>query len=86
MYYLIGLAIVFGLISIVTAIRVTAYMDKRGINTPFPFIGILLFRNLSLYKKSTMEETGSTGSMFYIYIISINSALVLFILFLIFGL
>ena len=86
MYYLIGIAIGFGIIGVITAIRVTSYMDKRNIKTPFPFIGVLLFRNLSLYKKTTIEETGSVGSLFYIYLISMNTALVVFILFMIFGL
>ncbi len=69
MYYLIGIAIGFGIIGVITAIMITVYLDKRNIKTPLPFIGVLLFRNLSLYKKTTLEETGSTGSMFYIYII-----------------
>jgi hypothetical protein len=86
MYYLIGIAIGFGIIGVITAIMVTSYMDKQNIKTPFPFIGVLLFRNLSLYKKTTIEETGTTGSLFYIYLISTNTALVLFILFMIFGL
>ncbi|MBL7110892.1 MAG: hypothetical protein ISS19_03005 [Bacteroidales bacterium] len=85
MYYLIGIAIGFGITGIISAILVTSYLDKRNIKTPFPFIGVLLFRNLSLYKKTTREESGSTGSLFYIYLISMNTALVVFILFLIFG-
>jgi hypothetical protein len=86
MYYLIGIAIGFGIIGVITAIMVTSYMDRRNIKTPFPFIGVLLFRNLALYKKTTIEETGSVGSLFYIYLISMNTALVVFILFMIFGL
>ena len=86
MYYLIGIAIGFGIIGIITAIMITSYMDKRNIRTPFPFIGVLLFRNLALYRKTTIEETGSVGSLFYIYLISMNSALVLFILFMMYGL
>ena len=85
MYYLIGIAIGFGIIGVITAIRVTTYMDKRGIKTPFPFIGVLLFRNLRLYNQTTKAENGATGSLFFIYIISMNSALVVFILFMIFG-
>ena len=86
MYYLIGIAIGFGIIGIITVIMVTSYMDKRNIKTPFPFIGVLLLRNLSLYKKTNIKESGSTGSLFYIYLISMNTALVVFILFMIFGL
>ena len=86
MYYLIGIALVFAVIGVVTAIMITAYLDKKGIKTPFPFISVLLFRNLRLYSQTARSESGHTGSLFYIYIISMNSALVVFILFMIFGL
>ena len=86
MYYLIATALVFAVIGIVTAIMITSYLDKRNIKTPFPFIGMLLFRNLSLYSKTTKAETGTTGSLFYIYIISMNAALVVFMLLMIFRL
>jgi len=65
--------------AIVAAILLTVDLDRRGIKTPFPFIGALLFRNLGLYKKTTLEERGKVGPLYFSYVIPINLALALVI-------
>ena len=70
--------------AIVAAILLTVDLDRRGIKTPFPFIGALLFRNLGLYKKMTLEKRGKVGLLYYSYVIPINLALVFIVCALVF--
>ena len=74
---LVSLAVICGLWTAVSAVLITASLDRRGMKTPFPFMGPLIFRNLKRYKESTLRESGKVGSLFYSYIVSINAALVL---------
>jgi len=77
--YLLMAAVVCGLWAVVSAVLLTVDLDRRGIKTPFPFIGALLFRNLGLYKKTTLEERGKVGPLYFSYVIPINLALALVI-------
>jgi len=61
--------------AVVSAVLITAALDRRGITTPFPFIGALIFRNLIRYRDITREETGRVGRLFYSYVVPINAAL-----------
>lgn len=73
------LFLAFGCVAwaVVSAILITAVLDRRGFKTPFPFIGLLLFRNLIRYRKITLKESGRVGSLFYSYVVPINLGLVL---------
>lgn len=72
-------AIVCVLWALVSLVLLTAALERRGIRTPFPFMGALLFRNFSRYKELTRKETGKVGKLYYSYIVPINAALILFI-------
>jgi hypothetical protein len=61
----------------VSAVLMTAFLDRRGMKTPFPFMGALLFRNLGRYREVTRTESGKVGPLFYGYVVPINAALVL---------
>jgi len=63
--------------AVVSAVLITAALDRRGIRTPFPFIGALLLRNLIRYREITLKETGKVGRLFYSYVVPINAALIL---------
>ena len=76
-YVLACLALACVIWSVVTIIRITAFLDKRGIKTPVPFWGFYLFRNMGRYKETTIKETGKVGSLYYQYVIPINAALLL---------
>ncbi len=60
-----------------SAILITHTLDRRGLDTPAPFIGLFLFRNLRRYRVITHGESGRVGLLFYSYVISINAGLVL---------
>jgi hypothetical protein len=66
--------------AVISAILLTRALDQRGLTTPFPFIGLFLFRNLGRYKETTRSEAAKVGSLYYSYIISINTALVLVVI------
>lgn len=70
--------------AVVSAILITVALDQKGSKTPFPFLGALLFRNLTLYKKLTLQERGKVGCLYYSYVVPINLALVLVIFALVF--
>lgn len=71
---LLFLAAVCGVCSVVSAVLVAKAMERFGIKTPFPFIGVLVFRNLHMYQEVTRKETGRTGPLFYTYVVPINLA------------
>jgi|Deesub1362A_J573_1020465.scaffolds.fasta_scaffold00637_16 hypothetical protein len=75
--YFFDVALICAIWAIVSAVLLTRYLDQRGIKTSFPFIGALIFRNLSYYKKITLQEKGKVGPLYYSYLISINLALIL---------
>jgi hypothetical protein len=78
--FLLFLAVVCGALAVVSAVMITAELDRRGMKTPFPFIGPMIFRNLTRYRLITLEESGRTGPLFYAYVIPINLAMVLALL------
>jgi len=58
-------------------VRIAVALNQRGIKTPYPFMGVLMFRNLHRYRKITVNETGKVGLLFYSFVIPINAAWIL---------
>ena len=73
---LLGLAIFFVICYVVFSILIVAALDKRNIKTNFLWIRLLIFKYVSQYRKMTLAETGKVGSLFYLWILSINLALI----------
>lgn len=73
--FLIMLVVACGIWVATSAVLITAALDRRGMRTPFPFIGLFLFRNLGRYREITLRETGKVGLLYYSYIVAINTAL-----------
>jgi hypothetical protein len=72
----LAIAAICAIGAVVSAIQITRYLDRHGLKTPFPLMGLFLFRNLGRYSEMTRGETGTTGSLYHSYIISINLTLV----------
>ncbi len=68
-----ALAIVIYLVS---SIMIYDQLKKRDIKVSFLFLRFLIPFYAHKYKEMTIAETGKTGSLFYWWIISINTALV----------
>jgi hypothetical protein len=74
---LLFLAVICGACAAASAVLIARALERRGVRTPLPFIGALIFRNLSRYRKFTLKESGKVGTLFYSYVVPINLALVL---------
>ena len=68
-----GIAIVWHIIS---GAMIVNELMKRKQKIQFIFINVMLPVYAHRYKKITMEETGKVGSLFYHWLIAINTALV----------
>ena len=68
-----GIALVW---FIVASMIIVNELMKRGHKIQFIFIKAMIPIYAHCYKKITREETGTVGSLFYHWIISINAALV----------
>jgi hypothetical protein len=62
---------------VVASLLVFEYLRRRGRPVNFLLLRLLLFSYVGQYKKITMEEDGRVGPLFYHWIFSINTALVL---------
>jgi len=82
---LLLLAAACGLWAGISAVLLAAALQQHGVRTPFPFWGVLVFRNLRRYSELTRGATGKTGPLFYSYVVAINAALVLVVVALIVG-
>lgn len=59
-----------------STIMIHDYLRERNIKVvSFFFINLFIFRYVSDYRIMTRNKTGKTGYLFYLYIISINVAL-----------
>ena len=74
---LLVLAVACGFWAAVSAVLIARALEAGGIRTPFPFWGLLVFRNLQSYSRMTRAKTGRIGPLFYSYVVPINAALVL---------
>jgi hypothetical protein len=74
---LLSLAVACGLWAGVSAVLLAGALERLGVRTPFPFWGVLVFRNLRRYSELTRNSTGKVGPLFHSYVVAINAALVL---------
>lgn len=81
---LLTIALLCAIGATTSAILITSMLDRRGLKTPLPFIGLFLFRNLERYREITRRETGKVGLLFYSYVVPIIAALVLALVALVF--
>jgi len=61
----------------VAAVLIAAFLDKRGIKTPFILFRFYFFRNQRLYREITLKENEKVGPLFYHFVVPINAALFL---------
>ena len=80
-YLIIGLS--FVTVFVISSLMMVSYLNKRGEKINFIFLRLLIIPYANKYIKLTNEETGKTGYLFYLWIISINCALLFIVLFII---
>ena len=62
---------------ITAGIMIFSELQRRGEKVYFIILNVMLPFYAHRYKKITLEETGKTGSLFYHWLIAINTSLVL---------
>ena len=73
--FFIVLAIFSVMIGIISAVLITAYLNKNGLSANIIFWGFYFIRYLNQYKDLTLKDQGKIGPLFYSYIIFFNLAL-----------
>jgi len=79
----LGLGLLCAVVFTVTSILIFAALDRRGVKTNFLLIRFLIPKYAHQYKAITKQETGKTGALFFWWVLSINLALVAFLIVLI---
>jgi len=74
----------FIIVYIIATIMIYSYLKEKGERVNFLLIRLMIFSYVNRYKELTRKESGKTGFPFYLWIISINLALISIVLFLIF--
>jgi hypothetical protein len=74
---LLGASLFCACWAVASYILLARSLHSRGVETPFPLLGLLLFRNLSIYSRLSKEETGRTGALLYSFVVPINFAMLL---------
>lgn len=82
------LLILFGLLSVMAyvwaTVKIYIFLQKKNVKMEhFVFIRLFIFKYVSKYKAITKSETGKTGWLFYIWILSINLLLLCIVVFLV---
>lgn len=74
----------FAALFVIFSLLIFRYIEKKGENPSFLLIRLFLFSYVNKYKSISKEETGKTGYLYYLWIISINIALLSLILYVLF--
>ena len=75
-----SIAIIALITFVVTSVMIYSYLDRKGEKVSFLWLRLYMIPNANKYKRITKNETGKVGSLFYIWLISINTALICTIL------
>ena len=76
-YGLLGLAIAGVVWNTVTSVLIYTDLHNRGMKVSFVLLRLMIPFYAHQYRKITTRETGKPGPLFYHWIISINTALVM---------
>lgn len=73
---LLSIAVVSLVAHVVFCMMIVHEVAKRGVKINIPLLRLFIIKYAHQYKQFTKEETGRVGTLFYLWIISINVALV----------
>jgi len=71
------LALAFIVFNIVITMLIISELQKRKFKISFFWLRLYILRYVQQYKKTTLEETGKTGALYYYWLASINLAWIL---------
>ena len=81
----LSMMLIFALIFVVTTMMIAGFLRKKGEHVRFLWIKLMMISYADQYRKITKQETGRVGALYYIWIISVNLALLCFFLYLFMG-
>lgn len=79
----ISIGILSVIVYVVSTVMIYAHLKDRGEKVSFLWLRFFMISYTNRYKKLTKNETGKVGYLFYMWIISVNVALIsaIFVLF-----
>ena len=72
----ISIGILSVIVYVVSTIMIYSYLKDKGEKVSFLWLRLYMISYANRYKKLTKNETGKVGYLFYIWIVSINVALI----------
>ncbi|HHI02997.1 MAG: hypothetical protein DRP51_03510 [Candidatus Zixiibacteriota bacterium] len=77
---LLAMGVLCGFWNVAMSIAIYGSLQKRGVPVSFLWLRLMAPKYAFQYKEITRTETGKVGSLFYQWILSINLALVFFVI------
>jgi hypothetical protein len=72
----ISIGILSVIVYVVSTVMIFSHLKDRGEKVSFLWLRLYMISYANRYKKMTKNETGKVGYLFYVWIISINLALI----------
>ena len=72
----IAIGILSVLVYVVSTVMIYGYLKEKGEKVSFIWLRLFMISYANRYKNKTKNETGKVGYLFYVWIISVNAALV----------
>jgi len=76
----VSLILAFMLVYVISSIAIIDYLSKRGVKINWILLRLMIIPYVDKYRKLTKKEDGKTGKLYYVWLGSVNLALVCFIL------
>jgi len=73
----IALAIICVLCGVVSSIMIVSFLSNQGIKINYFLLRLLLPKYVEQYKKIMIEKSGRPGSLYYTFVVSMISGLIL---------
>jgi len=80
---LIYLVVIFGALFVIFSMIIISKLENKGVKINYLLIRFLIPSYVSKYREITKKEHGRTGILFYLWIASINIALLCFLVYLV---
>jgi len=77
---LLAMGVLCGFWNVAMSIAIYGSLQKRGVPVSFLWLRLMAPKYAFQFKEITRTETGKVGSLFYQWILSINLALVFFVI------
>ena len=77
---LLALAVPCVVVGVVSMMAMAGALQSRGEKIDWVFVRLFMPKYIAQYRDATIQETGHPGSLFYVFLISMNLALAFAIL------